>query len=75
MAVTPSYEWNAIPNKHRDHTDDELVDRVFVKKGGDEFAAAINQISLPGCSRSRLTNGLIPPFTNSTPDGASAGGA
>ena len=23
--MTPRYEWNAIPNKHRDHTDDELI--------------------------------------------------
>src|SRR5205823_9144269 len=35
----------------------------------------INQISLPGCSRRRLTNGPIAPLTNSTPDGASGGGA
>src|SRR5262245_20485869 len=35
-----SYQWNAVSNKHRDHTDDELVDRVLVKKGGDELAAA-----------------------------------
>jgi len=40
VAVTPRYEWNAIPNEHRDHTDDELVNRVFVKKGGDELTAA-----------------------------------
>ena len=32
-------------------------------------------MSLPGCSRSRLTNGPMAPFTNSTPGGASAGGA
>ena len=40
VAVTPRYERNAIPNEHRDHTDDEIVDRVFVKKGGDELTAA-----------------------------------
>src|SRR5881394_3521249 len=34
----------------------------------------INQISLPGCSRRRLTNGPMASFTNSTPEGASAGG-
>jgi hypothetical protein len=35
----------------------------------------INQMSLPGCSRRRLKNGPIAPLTNSTPGGASAGGA
>ena len=40
VTVTPRYEWNAIPNKHGGHTDDKLVDRVLVQKGGDEFAAA-----------------------------------
>ena len=40
VAVTPRYERNAILNEHRDHTDDDLVDRVFVKKGGDELTAA-----------------------------------
>jgi hypothetical protein len=40
VTVTPRYQWNAIPNKHWGHTDDELVDRLLVKKGGDEFAAA-----------------------------------
>src|SRR5258706_14693291 len=36
----PGYERNAIPDEHRDHADDELVDRVFVKKRGDELAAS-----------------------------------
>jgi len=40
MTVTPCYQWDAIPDKHGGHTDDELVDRVLVKKGGDELAAA-----------------------------------
>src|SRR5437764_14483179 len=40
VTVTPRYERNAIPNKHRGHTDDELVDHVLVKTGGDELAAA-----------------------------------
>ena len=40
VTVTPRYQRNAIPNKHWSHTDDELVDRVRVKKGGDELAAA-----------------------------------
>lgn len=29
VTVPPLYPGNAIPNKHGDHTDDELVDRVF----------------------------------------------
>ena len=40
VAVTSRYQWNAIPNKHWRHSDDELVDRLRVKKGGDELAAA-----------------------------------
>src|SRR2546422_9114058 len=40
VTVTPRYQWNAIPNKHRGHTDDELVDRVLVKKRGDDLATA-----------------------------------
>jgi hypothetical protein len=40
VAVTPRYERNAIPDEDRDHADDELVDRLFVKKGGDELASA-----------------------------------
>jgi len=40
VTVTPRYQWNAIPNKHRGHTDYELVDRLLVEKGGDELAAA-----------------------------------
>ena len=40
VTVAPRYQWNAIPNKHWGHTDDELVDRVLVKKGGDQLAAA-----------------------------------
>src|SRR5262245_13386132 len=40
VTVTPRYQWNAISNKHWGHTDDELVDGVLVKKGGDELAAA-----------------------------------
>src|SRR5260370_36789242 len=40
VAVTSRYQWNAIPNEHWGHTDDELVDRLLVKKGGDELAAA-----------------------------------
>src|SRR2546430_6289101 len=40
VTVTPRYQWNAIPNKHWGHTDDELIDRLLVKKGGDDLAAA-----------------------------------
>ena len=40
LAMTSRYQWNAVPNKHGDHTDDELVDRLSVKKGGDEIAPA-----------------------------------
>src|SRR2546430_5379003 len=40
VTVAPRDQWNAIPNKHRDHSDDELVDRVRVKKRGDDLATA-----------------------------------
>ena len=40
MTVTPRNQWNAIPNKHRGHTDDKLIDRPLVKKGGDELTSA-----------------------------------
>src|SRR5437773_2229163 len=40
VAVTPRDQWNAIPDEHRDHTDDELVDRALVEEGGDEPASA-----------------------------------
>src|SRR6266849_2018945 len=40
VAETSRYQWNAIPNEHWGHTDDELVDRLLVKKGSDELAAA-----------------------------------
>src|SRR5258708_728293 len=40
VTVTPRDQWNAIPNEHRGHADDELVDRAIVKKGGDELASA-----------------------------------
>src|SRR5262249_26558648 len=40
VTVTPGYQWNPVSNKHWGYTDDELVDRVLVKKGGDELAAA-----------------------------------
>src|SRR4030095_830778 len=40
VTVTPRYQWNAIPDKHWGHTDDEIVDCLLVKKRGDELAAA-----------------------------------
>jgi hypothetical protein len=40
VTVTPRYERDAIPNEDWGHTDDKLIDRVLVKKGGDELAAA-----------------------------------
>src|SRR5262245_58037099 len=40
VAVAPRDQWNAIPDEHGDHTDDELVDRLLVEKGGDESASA-----------------------------------
>jgi len=40
VAVTPRYQGNAISNEHRHHADDELVDRLLVKKGGDDFTTA-----------------------------------
>src|SRR6266571_491217 len=39
VTMTPRYQGNAIPNEHWRHGDDELVDRLLVKKGGDEPAA------------------------------------
>src|SRR5207249_9331957 len=74
VTITPRYQWDAVPDENRDHTDDELVDRLRVKKRGDDLATPINQISLPGCARRRLTNGPMASFTNSTPGGASGGG-
>lgn len=40
MAGTSRYQWNAIPNKHWGHGDDELVDRLLVEKRSNELAAA-----------------------------------
>ena len=40
VTAAPRYQWNPIPDKHWGHTDDELVDRLLVKKGGDELATA-----------------------------------
>src|SRR5882762_7485477 len=40
VAGTPRYQWDALPNENWGHTDDKLVDRLLVKKGGDDLAAA-----------------------------------
>src|SRR5215212_8955503 len=40
VTVTPRDQWNAISDEHWNHTDDELVDRLLVEKGGDELPAA-----------------------------------
>src|SRR6185295_5316791 len=40
VTITTSYQGDTLPNKHRGHTDDELVDRLRVQKGGDDLAAA-----------------------------------
>ena len=40
MAVAPRYQGDALPNEDRDHTDDKLVDRLFVKKGRDDLTAS-----------------------------------
>jgi len=48
VTVTPSYQWNAVSNKHRDNADDELIDRLLVKKRGDEIAPTHQPEILPG---------------------------
>src|SRR5438046_9744510 len=40
VTVTLRDQWNPVPNEHRGHGDDELVDRVRVKKRSDELATA-----------------------------------
>src|SRR5439155_20275927 len=40
VSVTPRDQRNAIANEHGDQADDELVDHLLVKKGGDELPAA-----------------------------------
>src|SRR2546430_6666158 len=40
VTMTPRYQWDAVPNENGDHTDDELVDRLRVKKRGDDLATA-----------------------------------
>ena len=37
---TPRYQWDAVPNENGGHTDDEVVDRLRVKKRGDDLATA-----------------------------------
>src|SRR6266581_6853152 len=38
VTMTPRYQCDAVPNENGDHTDDELVDRLRVKKRGDDLA-------------------------------------
>src|SRR2546421_257737 len=38
VTMTPRYQGDAVPNEDGDHTDDELVDRLRVKKRGDDLA-------------------------------------
>src|SRR5947207_4518815 len=38
--MTPCYQWDAVTNENGHHTDDELVDRLRVKKRGDDLATA-----------------------------------
>src|SRR5437764_14449251 len=40
VTMTPRYQWDAVPNENGDHADDELVDRLRVKKRGDDLATA-----------------------------------
>ena len=35
VTVTPRYQWNTITDKQGNYTDEELVDRLLVKKRGD----------------------------------------
>src|SRR5438309_11481678 len=38
--MPPRYQGDAVPNENGGHTDDELVDRLRVKKRGDDLATA-----------------------------------
>src|SRR5207253_4671563 len=40
VTMTPRYQWDAVPNENGGHTDDELVDRLRVKKRGNDLATA-----------------------------------
>jgi hypothetical protein len=40
VTMTPRYQWDTVPNENGDHTDDELVDRLRVKKRADDLATA-----------------------------------
>src|SRR6185503_21380283 len=39
VTVARRYQWNSIPNEHWNHTDDELIDCILVKKRGDDLTA------------------------------------
>src|SRR6267143_4907356 len=40
VTMTPRYQRDAVPNENGDHADDELVDRLRVKKRGDDLSTA-----------------------------------
>src|SRR5438034_1867812 len=40
VTMTPRYQWDAVPKENGGHTDDELVDRLRVKKRGNDLATA-----------------------------------
>src|SRR6059036_506996 len=40
VTMPPRYQGDAFPNENGGHTDDELVDRLRVKKRGDDLATA-----------------------------------
>src|SRR5205807_8087450 len=55
VTMTPRYQWDAVPNENGDHTDDELVDRLRVKKRGDDLAAP-HQPDILARPRSKATH-------------------
>lgn len=60
VTMTTRYQWNAIPNKHWGHTDDELVDRLRVKKRGDETPSPARAIT--GSTRNGRGAAATAPF-------------
>jgi len=73
VTMTPRYQWDAVSNENRGYRDDELVDRPCVKKRGDDLATPSTRYPCQAALEDGLTNGPMASFTNSTPDGASAG--
>src|SRR3989442_3718351 len=64
-AVARLNEGDAFADEDGDEVDAELVDFALVQKGGDDFAAAIIQMFLPGWARRRWANALTGSLTNS----------